>query len=90
MQATIKMNPQTNALLSGKREYDLMAIRQASCHLNDLLEKRGYVYANFIYEYLGVEWNPGWDNEVFMYDSHNRISFYIVEEDDGYTLHIIY
>lgn len=90
MQATIKMNPQTNALLNGTRKYDLMVIKHAACHLNALLERRGYLYTNFIYEYLCVEWDPRWHNEVLMHDSHNRITFHIVEEDDGYTLHILY
>jgi hypothetical protein len=31
-------------------------------YFQEILMARGYIYLNQMYEILGVEWNPDWDN----------------------------
>ena len=45
--------------------HNLMFLRTAENHLKDLLNSRGYVYTNQIYEVLGIKWDPRNENQVW-------------------------
>lgn len=45
--------------------HNLMFLRATENHLKDLLNSRGYIYTNQIYEALGIKWNPKNENQVW-------------------------
>lgn len=47
-------------------EYNKMFLRSTENHLNSLLKIRGYLYKNQIYEFLGIRWNPSWENTLYL------------------------
>lgn len=56
---------------------------------NDLFKIRGYLYVNDIYETLGVEWNPEWENSCRIWND-NPVEFNIMQscDDNGFILDI--
>jgi hypothetical protein len=69
----------------GNREMNLMYLRHVGERLNLLLEKRGYVYANQVYEEIGVEWDPDVQslNKCFKKRFYDRIPIEIEERPRG-------
>lgn len=58
-------------------EWNLMYIRQQTLYMTSLLNSKGYVYLNRIYESLGVEWNPENENPCAIYSKGHSIEFSI-------------
>lgn len=69
----------------GNREMNLMFLRHTEEYLNQLLGTRGYVYANQIYEELGVEWDPDAvsHNKCFKKRFYERIPMEVEERPRG-------
>lgn len=65
---TVLFNPETSVITSLNRDYNLMSLRQANNYINDLLQARGYIYMDRIYDILGLAWNPKETNECFKYE----------------------
>ena len=61
-------------------------------HLNTIIEHRGYIYLNQIYESLDVKWNPDDENPCIKNDGVDRprrIEFEIFKEPKNVlTVHI--
>lgn len=65
------------------REFNLAYIYHIQNHINDVLRAKGYVYLNFIYEHLGAEWSPLWENTCYIYDKNDpRLITFDVNEFD--------
>lgn len=79
---TITFNQSTSPCASKGTEENLMFIRYIEKFVNDLLERRGYIYVNQIYELLGVKWDPERDNLCCIKDK-KRIEFNIRSVVDG-------
>ncbi len=47
-------------------EYNKMYLKSSERYLNDLLNTKGYLYKNQIYESLGIKWNPLWENTLYV------------------------
>ena len=47
-------------------EHNKMYLRLVGRYLNDLLNTQGYLYKNQIYESLGIEWDPLWENTLYV------------------------
>jgi len=74
-------------------DYNLQFIHHTEMYLNDLIEARGYLYANEVYESLGLKWNPEWENELYLYNEKYRpyvIQFEVFPKgDDGYLIQLL-
>ena len=68
-------------------ECNRMFIKHLDNYLNIVLENRGYVYLNQIYESFGVGWDPKKKNPCFMKDECNSLTF-IVNEVSPYVYNI--
>jgi hypothetical protein len=49
-------------------EIKFKRINNVELYANSLLANKGYVYLNTIYEQLGLEWDPLWENICYIYD----------------------
>lgn len=77
------------------REFNLAYIHRIQYYINEVLRVKGYVYLNLIYEHLGAEWNPLWENTCYIYDEkdHRWITFDVNEfdvEENGFRITILY
>ena len=74
------------------REYNYAFLRVREENMNDIIRRRGYMYLNQVYEYLGVEWNPDDENPCFKrdrIDRQNFIQFDIFgEPNNSFLVHI--
>lgn len=70
MAQTLNFDKQS-AAATKNREFNLAYIKRVELYINEVLERKGYVYLNTIYENLGFEWNPLWENTVYIYDKEN-------------------
>lgn len=50
-------------------------------YINDILQYRGYIYLNQIYEILGIDWDVANENHCFIYENESTIDF--KHFDDG-------
>lgn len=46
--------------------FNRMYLKLTERYLNDLLNTRGYLYKNQIYESLGIKWDPLWENTLYV------------------------
>ena len=46
-------------------EYNRFYLNTQCQHFQELFMNRGYLYLNYIYESLGVKWNPDWENTCY-------------------------
>ena len=65
-----------NILWEESNEGNIMQIRTTMEHLNDILERRGYIYLNQIYEEFFVRWDTQRCNHCILYNT-NGIRFEI-------------
>jgi hypothetical protein len=80
MTQTLNFDKQS-AAATKNREFKIAYIRHVEQYINDLLERKGYVYLNTIYENLGIEWDPFLENTVYIYDRENpRLIMFDVNE----------
>ena len=84
----ITFNQNTSMYTFKSKETDRLYIRIQEDYVNDLLRVRGYIYANQIYEALGVEWNPERENLCLRYDGGNKINFHVQSVEDGFEITI--
>ena len=57
-------------------------------HLLDLLEARGYLYLNQIYEEFGVLWDPAIENTMWEWDALNPIRYEIETDESSNKIYI--
>lgn len=50
-------------------------LKNAEHHLNTIIQYRGYVYLNQIYEHLGIKWNPEDENICIKNDNTDQNAF---------------
>ena len=50
----------------GDEVYNKMFLKAEENLLNDLLNTRGYLYLNQIYEELGIKWDPSKENILYL------------------------
>jgi hypothetical protein len=60
-----------SAYATKNREFNVAYIWQVQNHMNERLRYKGYVYLNTIYEDLGIEWCPLWENTCYIYDDED-------------------
>lgn len=46
-------------------EYNRFYLNTQRQYIQEIFMNRGYLYLNYIYEALGVKWNPDWDNVCY-------------------------
>lgn len=68
-----------SALWSTKYEYNIAFLKSMEDHINDLIQYRGYIYLNQIYEMLGVRWDPKNENPCIENHSCGRKIFVYFE-----------
>ena len=83
-----------NILWQESNENNIMQIRTAMMHINELFKQRGYIYLNQIYEAFFVYWDTQRCNHCILY-ADNEIRFEInnIFEDKpelGYLIDIIW
>ena len=49
-------------------------------YISEILKSRGYLYLNNIYEILGVQWDPNWNNICFLAEFGEL--YYEIERDE--------
>lgn len=59
------------------RELNLMFMKQQTLYWTTMLQKRGYVYLNQLYESIGVEWSPENENTCFKIGEYSSVTFSI-------------
>ena len=85
----IEFNQKTSAYAEKTKECNLMIVKNIDAYINDLLKIRGYVYANEVYQSLGVEWNPEWENICILANERKKLDFHIYSpKDEGFMIHI--
>ena len=85
----VKFNKDTSTEFYGKDDaFDMLFLRTREIYLNDLLRTQGYVYLNYIYETLGLCWNPKWENSCILYNNIDGIIFKTCKVKNGYDVTI--
>ena len=79
-------NWKTSALSANEIVEDIRTIISIENYLNDLLEHRGYVYLNQIYEELHLPWDPKKENRCYNRENGDRIEFDIRKEKQGINI----
>lgn len=91
---TLRFDSKSSIRATGDREYDEAVIMNIQRYINEVLKCMGYVYLNRIYEQLGIEWNPLWENYVYIYDRNDprliTFSTNFFEVDENLTIDILY
>lgn len=78
-----------SVLWSTERSYNIAFLKAMEVHTNDLIQYRGYIYLNQIYELLGIRWDPKYENPCVENDHEGRkvfICFDTYFEEDGTVL----
>lgn len=52
---------------TNNHDCNMMFLRATELHLNAVIQSRGYVYKNQIFEQLGLKWNPEDENPCLKY-----------------------
>ena len=55
--------------------YNYSFLRAQEDYINDIVRHRGYMYLNQIFEILGIEWHPDYENPCVRTDGSDHISF---------------
>lgn len=79
-------NQDTSVYAEKDEIFNHVWLQQQERYLEVLLENRGYVYLNQIYEMLGLAWNPEDENRCYIYAKGDRINFGIVDTRNGIEL----
>ena len=85
---TITFDRKSN-LWTSDQQFNTMALLKLEQIINDIIRRKGYMYLNQIYEYLGVEWNPTRDNVCFIKGSKKQriyVEFELFNMPDGSIL----
>lgn len=90
MERKIKFNKNTSRDFHGDPEYDRLFLRTRENYLTDLLIADGYVYMNYIYEILGLKWNPEWNNTCITRKNSDDIRFKVRSVKNGFNVTIIW
>lgn len=60
-----------------------MFLTQEVEYLRTRFVTRGYIYLNTIYEALGVQWNPEWENRCWVKGRDNFVIIFEESETEG-------
>lgn len=70
-------------------EHNLMYLKLTAKYIQDLFRARGYIYLNQIYEYFGVNWNPGLTSPCYLLTSGLiNFEFEPIIDDVGFIIKI--
>lgn len=86
---TVKFNKES-ACWMGDNKTNLVFLMNSIDYFNRVLEHRGYLYLNQVYETLGINWDPSYDNTCYL-KSDEPISFSVESNEDGnmeFLIHI--
>ena len=56
-------------------QYNYNFLRTQENYINDIIKYRGYIYLNQIYEILGINWHPDYENPCVRNDGAYRLWF---------------
>lgn len=70
--------------------YNLFFLREAERTVNTLVQERGYIYLNEIYQSLGLKWDPEKENILFRSDGDKYPGRFILEYFPGSELLLIH
>lgn len=79
-------NWKTSVLSTNEIAEDIRTIIGIENYLNSLLEHRGYVYLNQVYEELHLPWDPKKENRCYNHRNGDRIKFDIRKENQGINI----
>lgn len=86
----ITFNSKTSPYATTDAEHNHMFIRLQENYFNDVLKVRGYIYANTIYEMLGIKWDPDWYNPCLRYEPCAKLKLVVRDvNEDGFDIDII-
>lgn len=83
---TIKFDKNNPYFNLSNAQANIVFLQTQEWYLNGLLNLRGYIYMNQIFEHLGFEWNPENENICIKHDFTywpNQIELEINVENDG-------
>lgn len=89
---TITFDRRSN-LWTTDQNFNSMTLLRMEQIINDIIRRKGYVYLNQIYEWLGVEWNPLYENPCFTKANGcelRYIEFEVFNMSDGSVLILIH
>ena len=84
---TITFDRKSN-LWSTDQCFNITTLLRMEQIVNDIIGRKGYVYLNQLYEWLGIEWNPTHENVCFIKDKSRLryIEFETFNKSDGSIL----
>ena len=66
-------------------DYNLKTVQLVGNYCKDLLNSRGYIYLNQIYELFGVDWDPDMINNLYL-SRDGQITFEFEPVENGNIL----
>lgn len=75
---------ESSVVFSDNDKFNMMFLQHLDVYTNELINNKGYVYLNSIYEMLGINWNAERENICF----RSHINFNTERTSNGFSVNI--